>query len=34
MGYILGGAPSQDSSGKWRFIGIPYYKYNTPGGHC
>ncbi len=29
-GYNLGVAPSQDASGKWRFIGIPYWKC----GHC
>ena len=27
-------SPSQDSSGKWRFIGIPWFsKCNNPGGH-
>ena len=30
----LGGTtPSQDASGKGSFIGIPYSKYNNPGGH-
>ncbi len=24
VSYILDVAPSQDASGKWRFIGIPY----------
>ncbi len=22
------------NSGKWRFMGIPYWKCNNPGGHC
>ena len=26
--------PTQDSSAKWRFIGIPYQKCNNPGGDC
>ena len=30
--HTLGCPPSQDSSGKWRFIGIPYWKCNNPGG--
>ena len=30
----LGCPLSQDSSDKWRFIGIPYQKKNNPGGDC
>ncbi len=26
--------PPPSNSGKWRFIGIPYWKCNNPGGHC
>ena len=26
--------PSISNSGRWRFIGIPYWKCNNPGGHC
>ncbi len=26
--------PPHSNSGEWRFIGIPYYKCNNPGGHC
>ncbi len=33
--YLLGVAPSQDASGKWRFrLGFPTRKYHNPGGHC
>ena len=33
--YLLGVAPSQDASGKWRFrLGFPTRKYYNPGGHC
>ena len=27
-------APSQDASGKWRFLGIPDPKTCNEGGHC
>ncbi len=26
--------PPPSNSGKWRFIGIPYWNCNNPGGHC
>ena len=26
--------PLPSNSGKWRFIGIPYWKWNNPGGDC
>ncbi len=34
LGYVVGVASSQDSSGKSRFFGIPYWTCNNPGGHC
>ncbi len=40
VGYLLGSTPTQDVSGKWRFICDGFQRYpllkkcDTPGGHC
>ena len=33
-GVMIWAWPPPSNSGKWRFIGIPYWKCNNPGGHC
>ena len=33
VSHLSGVALSQDSSGKWRFIGIPYWTCNNPAAH-